>query len=157
MIGNQSMALEQRLLVIRRLLEHELIGSQGELVEALSTEGLDITQATASRDLQRLKAVKIRHRGSLRYAIPETTPDNPKENLIRTLREHSRALTPSGTLLVVRTNPGAAQVVAGALDSFQHRDVIGTIAGDDTVLLVLSEGSSASNLITELENLGVEA
>jgi len=151
------MALEQRLLVIRRLLENELIGSQGELVEALSAEGLDITQATASRDLQRLKAVKIRHRGSLRYAIPETTPDNPRENLIRILREHSRALTPSGNLLVVRTNPGAAHVVGGALDSFQHRDVIGTIAGDDTVLLVLSEGSSASSLITELEDLGVEA
>jgi len=150
------MALKQRLLVIRRLLENELIGSQGELVEALSAEGLDITQATASRDLQRLKAVKIRHRGSLRYAIPETTPDNPKENLIRILREHSRALTPSGNLLVVRTNPGAAHVVAGSLDSFQHRDVIGTIAGDDTVLLVLSEGSSANSLIAELENLGVE-
>jgi transcriptional regulator of arginine metabolism len=150
------MALKQRLLVIRRLLENELIGSQGELVEALSAEGLDITQATASRDLQRLKAVKIRHRGSLRYAIPETTPDNPKENLIRILREHSRALTPSGNLLVVRTNPGAAHVVAGSLDSFQHRDVIGTIAGDDTVLLVLSEGSSANRLIAELENLGVE-
>jgi transcriptional regulator of arginine metabolism len=150
------MALEQRLLVIRRLLENELIGSQGELVEALSAEGLDITQATASRDLQRLKAVKIRHRGSLRYAIPETTPDNPKENLIRILREHSRALTPSGNLLVVRTNPGAANVVAASLDSFQHRDVIGTIAGDDTVLLVLSEGSRADSLITELENLGVE-
>jgi transcriptional regulator of arginine metabolism len=150
------MALEQRLLVIRRLLENELIGSQRELVEALSAEGLDITQATASRDLQRLKAVKIRHRGSLRYAIPETTPDNPKENLIRILREHSRALTPSGNLLVVRTNPGAAHVVAGSIDSFQHRDVIGTIAGDDTALLVLSEGSSANSLIAELENLGVE-
>lgn len=150
------MELEQRLLVIRRLLKRELIGSQGDLVDALNAEGFDITQATASRDLQRLKAIKIRHRGSLRYSIPEITPDNSKENLIRILNEHSRALTPSGNLLVVRTNPGAAHVVAGSLDSFQHRDIIGTIAGDDTILLVLSEGSSANCLIAELENLGVE-
>jgi transcriptional regulator of arginine metabolism len=151
------MAIDQRLLVIRRLLENYPIGSQTELVDALQAEGLEITQATASRDLQRLKAVKIRDHGILRYAIPETTPDNPKENLILALREYGRSLTPTGNLLVVRTNPGAAHVVAAAIDAYDHVNVLGTIAGDDTVLLVLSEETDANVVITELENLGVEA
>lgn len=151
------MAIDQRLLVIRRLLENQPIGSQVELVEALQAEGLDITQATASRDLQRLKAVKIRDHGLLRYAIPESAPDNPKENLILALREYGRTLTPTGNLLVIRTNPGAAHVVAAAIDIYDHVNVLGTIAGDDTVLMVLSEETNASTLITELENLGVEA
>jgi transcriptional regulator of arginine metabolism len=115
---------------IARLLEEQVISSQVQLVELLATEGMVLTQATVSRDLEELGAVKVRiPGGQMAYAIPELAKDRvaPEEVLKKVLGEY---------LVVLRTPPGSAHVVASALDRAGLSEVLGTVAGDDTVLVV---------------------
>jgi transcriptional regulator of arginine metabolism len=124
---------------IARLLEEQVISSQIQLVELLATEGMVLTQATVSRDLEELGAVKVRiPGGQMAYAIPELAKDRvaPEEVLKKALGEYLVEAAHSGNLAVLRTPPGSAHVVASALDRAGLTDVLGTVAGDDTVLVV---------------------
>jgi len=124
---------------IARLLEEQVISSQVQLVELLATEGLVLTQATVSRDLEELGAVKVRiPGGQMAYAIPELAKDRvaPEDVLKRILGEFLVEAHHSANLAVLRTPPGSAHVVASALDRAGLHDVLGTVAGDDTVLVV---------------------
>jgi transcriptional regulator of arginine metabolism len=129
---------------IARLLEEQVISSQVQLVELLATEGMVLTQATVSRDLEELGAVKVRiPGGQMAYAVPELAKDRvaPEEVLKKVLGEYLVEAAHSGNLAVLRTPPGSAHVVASALDRAGLPDVLGTVAGDDTVLVVCpSEG-----------------
>lgn len=127
---------------IARFLEEQVISSQIQLVEMLATEGLVATQATVSRDLEELGAVKVRiPGGQMAYAIPEHARDRvaPEEHLKRVLSEFLVEASHSANLAVLRTPPGSAHVVASAIDRVGVGDVLGTVAGDDTVLVVCSE------------------
>lgn len=148
------MAVEHRLLRIRRLLDTHVVTSQEELVALLADEGVEVTQATVSRDLGRLGAIKIRSGGSVRYAIPESAPADPEAELARVLAARARALTPSGNLLVVHTGAGAAQLVAAAIDALGDPAIVGSVAGDDTIIVVASEDSSGAALQTMFETIG---
>ena len=124
---------------IARLLEEQVISSQVQLVELLATEGLALTQATVSRDLEELGAVKVRiPGGQMAYAIPELAKDRvaPEEVLKKVLGEYLVEVAYSANLAVLRTPPGSAHVVASALDRAGLSEVLGTVAGDDTVLVV---------------------
>jgi len=124
---------------IARLLEEQVISSQVQLVELLATEGLNLTQATVSRDLEELGAVKVRiPGGAMAYAIPELAKDRvaPEDVLRKVLGEFLVEAGHSANLAVLRTPPGSAHVVASALDRANLPDVLGTVAGDDTVLVV---------------------
>ena len=124
---------------IARLLEEQVISSQVQLVELLATEGMALTQATVSRDLEELGAVKVRiPGGQMAYAIPELAKDRvaPEEVLKKALGEYLVEVTHSANLAVLRTPPGSAHVVASALDRAGLSEVLGTVAGDDTVLVV---------------------
>jgi transcriptional regulator of arginine metabolism len=124
---------------IARLLEEQVISSQVQLVELLATEGLNLTQATVSRDLEELGAVKVRiPGGAMAYAIPELAKDRvaPEDVLRKVLGEFLVEAGHSANLAVLRTPPGSAHVVASALDRANLVDVLGTVAGDDTVLVV---------------------
>jgi transcriptional regulator of arginine metabolism len=124
---------------IARLLEEQVISSQVQLVELLATEGMVLTQATVSRDLEELGAVKVRiPGGQMAYAIPELAKDRvaPEEVLKKVLGEYLVEVTHSANLAVLRTPPGSAHVVASALDRAGLSEVLGTVAGDDTVLVV---------------------
>lgn len=124
---------------IARLLEEQVISSQVQLVELLATEGMALTQATVSRDLEELGAVKVRiPGGQMAYAIPELAKDRvaPEEVLKKVLGEYLVEVTHSANLAVLRTPPGSAHVVASALDRAGLSEVLGTVAGDDTVLVV---------------------
>jgi transcriptional regulator of arginine metabolism len=124
---------------IARLLEEQVISSQVQLVELLATEGLNLTQATVSRDLEELGAVKVRiPGGAMAYAIPELAKDRvaPEDVLRKVLGEYLVEAAHSANLAVLRTPPGSAHVVASALDRANLLDVLGTVAGDDTVLVV---------------------
>ena len=138
------MAVEHRLLRIRRLLDTHAVASQEELVALLAEEGVDVTQATVSRDLGRLGAIKIRAGGSVRYAIPTDRATDPEAELARVLATRARSLTPSGNLLVVHTGAGAAQLVAAAIDALADPAIAGSVAGDETIIVVASEGSSGA-------------
>jgi len=145
---------------IARLLEEQVISSQVQLVELLATEGLVLTQATVSRDLEELGAVKVRiPGGQMAYAIPELAKDRvaPEEHLKRTLAEFLVEAAHSANLAVLRTPPGSAHVVASALDRAGLPEVIGTVAGDDTVLVVCPP-DAGRQISTRLARLaGLEA
>lgn len=143
--------------VIARLLGEHAITSQPQLVELLANEGVDATQATVSRDLEELGAVRVRMPGveGQVYAIAElpTNQVAPVEHLRRVLGEWVVELGVSGNLILLRTPPGSAHVVASALDRTRLEGMLGTVAGDDTVLVVsdsINGGESLAQRIGEL-------
>jgi len=127
---------------IARLLEASAVGSQAHLVELLAGEGIEATQTTVSRDLEELGAVKVRlPGGDTAYALPELPSQQvaPEDHLRRVLGEWVVEAAYSQNLVVLRTPPGSAHVVGSALDRSGFPGVIGTVAGDDTVLVVAAE------------------
>ncbi len=143
--------------VIAQLVSHHEIRSQGELADLLAANGLHVTQATLSRDLVELDAVKVRAAsGALVYAVPgeggDRRPTTPGESvaartrMARLLGELLVSAEASANLVVLRTPPGAAQFLASALDKTELGDVLGTIAGDDTVLVIGREPAGGEAL-----------
>jgi transcriptional regulator of arginine metabolism len=147
-------------LVVELLATHE-VRSQPELLELLALRGTHVTQATLSRDLVELDAVRVRSQsGSLVYAVPaeggDRRPAAPGETaasghrLGRLLTELLVSADASANLVVLRTPPGAAQFLASALDKAEFADVLGTIAGDDTVLLIGRDAKGGAELARRL-------
>ncbi|MDX6205100.1 MAG: transcriptional regulator of arginine metabolism [Frankiales bacterium] len=132
---------------VAALLERTRVHSQGELAQLLSREGVYVTQATLSRDLEDLGAEKVRQPdGGQAYAVPPggARPRpfdhaDPDARLARLLEELLISAEASGQLVVLRTPPGGAHLLASALDRTPPPDVMGTVAGDDTVLLICRE------------------
>lgn len=133
-------------LIVELVGQHE-VHSQGELAVLLAENGVRVTQATLSRDLVELDAVKVRaSSGALVYAVPgeggDRRPTAPVDSqaararLARLCGELLVAADASANLVVLRTPPGAAQFLASAVDKADYADILGTIAGDDTVLLI---------------------
>jgi transcriptional regulator of arginine metabolism len=142
--------------IVEIVTTHE-VRSQGELAELLAESGLRVTQATLSRDLLELDAVKVRTAsGALVYAVPaeggDRRPAAPAETaaaanrLARLASELLVSADASANLVVLRTPPGAAQFLASAFDKAEFPDVLGTIAGDDTVLVIGREPLGGEDL-----------
>src|SRR5438309_1310697 len=149
------LAKPQRQHRIARLLEHHAVTSQAQLVDLLAGEGVMASQATVSRDLEELGAVKVRMAGGEPvYAVPqfEERPA-PEEQLKRVFSEWVVEVGHSGNLVVLRTPPGSAHVVGSAIDRAGLSDVLGTVAGDDTVLVVAPEGIGGAKLARRLSEL----
>lgn len=147
-------ATRQRL--IYSLINRRVITSQAELVGLLAQAGYQVTQATVSRDLRAIGAAKVRDaRGRLRYVIPsELPPDQAESTLERALEDFALAIAPSAGLVVLRTSPGAAHVVAAAIDVTDLAGVLGTVAGDDTLIVVADEQVGGWRVAEELERIG---
>jgi len=144
-------ARRQRRIV--QILRRAAVSSQDELAELLARNGERVTQATLSRDLEELGAVKVRENGRIVYRLPEEPP--PGEDwLRRMLQEFALEVTASGNIVVVKTPPGGANAVARALDGAGIKDVIGTVAGDDTILVVCREGVRGETVARRLRSLG---
>jgi transcriptional regulator of arginine metabolism len=123
------------------------VASQEELAERLSERGFAATQATISRDLEQLGAVKIRRDGQLSYAIPEAPEGEAAEPRLRSVfRDWVRSVVPAGNLLVIRTPPGSAHLVGVALDESEVPEIVGTICGDDTVFVAARSAADAQAL-----------
>ncbi|HEV3266217.1 MAG TPA: arginine repressor [Acidimicrobiales bacterium] len=147
------MTKHQRQHLITKLLETKVVGSQTDLVDMLAGEGVEATQTTVSRDLEELGAVKVRlPGGDTAYALPELPSQQvaPEDHLRRVLGEWVVELDWSGNLIVLRTPPGSAHVVGSALDRSGFPGVIGTVAGDDTVLVVASEATGGAGVAKQL-------
>ncbi|MFK8025582.1 MAG: arginine repressor [Ilumatobacter sp.] len=132
----------QRQTAIARLVGAHEVTSQPELIELLAGEGIEATQATVSRDLDDIGAVKVRvASGNTVYAIPEFEPDRlaPVDQLRRVMGEWVAEVAHSGNLVVLRTPPGCAHVVASALDRSRIDGMLGTVAGDDTLMCVATD------------------
>jgi transcriptional regulator of arginine metabolism len=141
---------------IARLLAEGSVVSQGQLVELLAADGVLATQATVSRDLEELGAVKVRVAGGETvYAIPELAHERvaPEDALRRVLGDWLADVSSSGNLVVVRTPPGSAHVVGSALDRAGLPGVLGTVAGDDTILVVTSSPTGGAAVAKRLAGL----
>lgn len=147
------------------LMAHHEVRSQTELADLLAAQGHQVTQATLSRDLVELDAVKVRAAsGALVYAVPgeggDRTPVPPQDSaaagqrLARLCSELLVSAESSANLVVLRTPPGAAQFLASAFDRAAWEEVLGTIAGDDTVLLITREAHGGADLAARLLALG---
>lgn len=152
----RTLAKPQRQHRISRLLTEHAVVSQTYLVELLAEEGIAATQATVSRDLDEMGAVKVRvPGGDTVYAIPELPSEQhvPEAHLRRVFGEWVVDVAESGNLVVLRTPPGSAHVVASALDRTGLPGVIGTVAGDDTLLVVVAEEIGGKKMATQLREL----
>lgn len=150
---------------IVEILTRQEVGSQGQLAEVLADEGIATTQGTLSRDLVELRAEKVRgSSGALVYQVPPEGPDTrtPRgipvtEQLSSQLRRLCEELLvsaeASGNLVVVRTPPGAAQFLASAVDRSILPGVLGTIAGDDTIMLITRDVDGGEELAARLLDL----
>ena len=146
----------QRQQAISRLIAKHAVTNQPQLVELLADDGIAATQATVSRDLEDLGAVKVRvPGGDTVYAIPEYEPARlaPEDQLRRVMGEWVAEVRHSGNLVVLRTPPGCAHVVASALDRSAMKGLLGTVAGDDTLLCVAEEDTGGQGMAEHLREL----
>ncbi|MDQ2836934.1 MAG: arginine repressor [Actinomycetota bacterium] len=142
------------------LLSERAVSSQSELAELLAAAGIRVTQATLSRDLDELGAVKMRtpDGGQPRYVVPEDgaplaargLADAPPQRLARLLAELLVSVEASANLVVLRTPPGASNFLASALDRAALPEVLGTIAGDDTILAISRDPAGGAELARRL-------
>jgi transcriptional regulator of arginine metabolism len=134
-------AKQQRQRLIAGWLRQHRIGSQEELVARLDLAGVPATQATVSRDLEELGAVRVRREGDMHYRLPEQLETGDAGRLDRLLAEWVIDIITAGNLIVLKTPPGSANLIANALDAAGLEEVAGTIAGDDTIFLALVDGA----------------
>ena len=139
----------------RRILEivsNETIGTQKELAERLQQEGFETTQATISRDIKELLLVKVNIGGDrYKYVIAQETPVTDAK-LRMVLREFIISYDFSENLLILNTAPGNANTVASAIDRARWPQVIGTLAGDDTVMLVIKPKEAVKDVVEKIED-----
>jgi transcriptional regulator of arginine metabolism len=140
---------------VAELLTENIVHSQAELSELLVGEGHAVTQATLSRDLEELGAQRVREAGSQRYLLPGAAVahlggEMDHQRLARHAAELLLTAEPVGTFVVLRTPPGAANLLASAIDRADLAEVAGTIAGDDTILVITRDNAHvvAEHLIT---------
>jgi len=144
----------QRLIAIRQIITENKISSQDELLTLLNTQGYQVTQATLSRDLKYLKVAKVPdNETGYRYAVPEngsrtTDTDYSMEGFPM---NRISSIEFSGQLAVMKTKPGFANSIASVIDSFGIFEVLGTIAGDDTILLINRDGVSKTDVANALD------
>jgi transcriptional regulator of arginine metabolism len=126
-----------------------------EITASLADSGFDVTQAMIARDLEQIGAVKVKREGQLGYALPEKLgePNQAAERLHRIFAEWVQAVETSGSMVVVRTPPGSAHLVALAVDQAKFPEVVGTIAGDDALFIAIRDGLPSEPLALRLRDL----
>ena len=142
-----------RALILRRLLKEREIGSQEELVALLGQAGHHVTQATVSRDLSALGAEKqLRSSGEV-YALPDERSPKTRFELARRMREFVVDMGHSANNVILKTPPGAGGTVAAALDAANLEEVLGSVTGDDTVLVVTRDPNGGEELVRRLRDI----
>jgi transcriptional regulator of arginine metabolism len=146
------MGKAERQRLIASLVSRKRIGTQHELIEALAAAGCRVTQATVSRDIAQLGLEKEQDEvGRPRYALPAERPrGDPQDALGRVLREFGRQATAAENLVVLVSELGSAPAIARALDRLGHPKIVGTLAGDDTLLVIARNAADARALAREL-------
>jgi transcriptional regulator of arginine metabolism len=138
--------------LIASLVERRRLGTQQELIEALESVGCSVTQATVSRDIRELGLEKVRDPlGTLRYVVPHRERRlDPRDALNSLLGQYGRHATPAQNVVVLRSEIGSAPAIARAIDRLEHPLVLGTLAGDDTCLVIARENADAETFAGEL-------
>jgi transcriptional regulator of arginine metabolism len=150
------MTKTQRQHRIGELIDHDVLSTAAQIVARLQEEGIAATQATVTRDLQELGTVKVRDEHGARRIVMAASPKlapAPLDHLRRMMGEWVVSVESSANLVVVRTPPGCAHVVASALDRSALRGVLGSVAGDDTVLVIAVEEHGGVALASDFRAL----
>lgn len=134
---------------IREIITHHEIETQEELVEALRASGMQVTQATVSRDIKELMLVKVPvSEGRYKYSMPLEQRQNPVHKLKRAMLDHFTHIDYTDNLVVLKCLPGTANAIGALIDNMEWTEVMGTICGDDTILIIC-RSKELSALIVE--------
>lgn len=137
---------------IRSLLSKESVGTQAEIRAVLKKRGFDVTQATVSRDLSAIGAARIEDHGGHVYRLDPDGPDNEAlVALYQAVDEFVETIETSGTLIVLTVPPGVANFVASRIDGAPLDGVLGTVAGDDTILVIADEAVGADTVCERIQ------
>ena len=150
------MTKTQRQHRINELIEREVISTAAQLVTRLQAEGITATQATVTRDLQELGTIKVRDEHGSRRIVVASSPkvsSPPLDHLRRMMGEWVVSVDSSANLVVLRTPPGCAHVVASALDRSALEGVLGSVAGDDTLLVIASDENGGAAIAASFREL----
>ncbi len=143
-----------RQFLIREIINSEHIATQEDLCHALAARGLDVTQATVSRDIKELQLVKVPDEHGYRYEMPETVKvGNLQEKMKRLFRDSVINIDHSESLIVIKTIPGAAQAVASLIDVAGWGNILGTVAGDDTIFVAVKPKQMVKTVIEKFVKL----
>ena len=141
---------ERRQRALADVIRSDALASQEELAERLGALGFTVTQATISRDLEQIGAVKVRRAGQLSYALPESVRSDGTPRLAAVFRDWVRSVEPAGNLVVIKTPPGSAHLVGVVLDDSTLTEIVGTICGDDTIFVACRTTDEAEALSAKL-------
>ncbi|MFL6845314.1 MAG: arginine repressor [Allosphingosinicella sp.] len=143
---------------IADLIRAEALASQEEVTARLAGLGFSVTQATVSRDLDQMGAMKVKRGGALAYALPDQLGDHDwaAARLQRIFAEWVISIEAAGNLLVMRTPPGSAHLVGLALDQAKLEEIAGTICGDDTLFVALHDGIEPGIIADRFRKLAQE-
>ena len=141
---------ERRQRAIADLIRSDAVASQEELAERLSALGFAVTQATISRDLEQIGAVKVRRGGQSSYSLPDQLRAAAGPQVASVLRDFARSIDTAANLVVIKTPPGSAHLVGVALDQSDLEEIVGTICGDDTIFVACASAGNAAELATKL-------
>ena len=143
----------ERQATILEIVTSKPVANQEELRKLLLQRGWDVTQATLSRDLRELRVARIPAPGGGRYGITDGTPEDNRAALDGLLPQLFDRVDGVGELLVLKTVPGGAQPIAAALDAEAWPDILGTIGGDDTILIICRSSAARERLARRLRTL----
>jgi transcriptional regulator of arginine metabolism len=144
----------QRQRQIREMIGKREIETQEELVEALRSEGVHVTQATISRDIKEMQLIKVPlEDGRYKYAMPQDQKFNPALKLKRALLDHFVSADSADNLVVVRCLPGTANTIAALLDGMEWPEVMGSIGGDDTILLICKTKEQGPQIVKRIQEM----
>ncbi len=143
----------RRHFAIREILGAGLIRTQEELGEALRNKGFDVTQATVSRDIRELRLAKVPADDGYYYAWPDTRVPIQLQRAKRVFSDSVVSLASSENIIVIKTLPGAAQSIGSLIDSLDNPQILGTVAGDDTILVVARTKGAVAGVESFFEDL----
>ena len=143
-----------RQMAILDIIAKQDVETQEELAEALRDRGIQVTQATVSRDIKELRLLKVlTPSGSYKYATADKAENGLNERFIRMLAESLLSVAASNNLIVVKTLSGSANVAAEALDSLHWPEILGTLAGDNTILLIIRSEAEAPDVVRRIQEM----
>jgi transcriptional regulator of arginine metabolism len=148
---------QQRQALILDLVQTRPVSSQEELRRLLAGQGLEVTQATLSRDLRDLGLARVTTEDGVRYVVPEALGDDSRPALGATLAQFFASIDGVGELIVLHTLPGSAQPVAEAIDAEAWPEILGTIGGENTILIVCRSAEARVEVMRRLREVAGQA
>ena len=144
----------KRQALIREIVENQSIQTQEELADALREHGMVVTQATVSRDIKEMHLLKVlSEEGGYRYATMDKSEQGMNERLIRMLSDSVVDMSSANNLIVIHTLPGSAHVAGAAVDSLRWPEVLGTIAGDNTILVIVRSNEDVDAVLRRFRGI----